>query len=329
MTMPSWIDSEPGPLATLRQAARMLRGGFQRPVVTVATTLLLVAALVGKLAWTQPAYAPRFVLRVVEMGDNPLSSPRPTQELAATIREVIWTDDALLDLVQRHQLYPGLRQDPRAALDAFRRDIEVNVSDNYFVQERSATDPPRSARIVVRFRSIEPDLAITVTRALGTLIVDRELASRADRAVRTHAHIDQELGRARHRQLELRAQIATKQREMAALPLGSPRLGVELVSALGALDGQEKQTLALERREALVSLGAAAETEGLGLRFTVVDDGAIPRSAGRGPGRLAAVALLASMLALPLVALGVGAGSASRRPARVSRGRRAQEACIG
>ena len=50
MTMQSWIDSEPGARATFVQAGSLLRRGFQRPVVTIGTTLVLVFALVGKLA---------------------------------------------------------------------------------------------------------------------------------------------------------------------------------------------------------------------------------------------------------------------------------------
>jgi hypothetical protein len=309
MTMPSWIDSEPGARTTLSQAMRLLRGGFRRPAVTLMTTLLLVSALVAKVAWTRHAYAPRFVLRVVEMESDPLALPRPRRELGAYVREVIWTDEALLDLADRHELYLAFRQDPRAVLEAFRRDAEVDVYHNYFVQERSATGPPRSARIVVRFRSPDPDKAVAVTRALGNLIVDRELASRADLAVRTKARINADLARSRQAQLGLRGEISAKQREMDSAPLASPLLQVDLISMLGALDGLEKQTLALERRDARVSLGAAAEAQGLGLRFTVVDDGSLPLSAGRGAARLVGVGLVALMLGLPLVALGVGAAS--------------------
>jgi hypothetical protein len=307
MTMQSWIDSEPGVRDTCWQAARLLRGGFRRPVVTILTTLLLVSLLVGELAFTKHVYSPRLVLRVVEMEQDPLSLPRPRHDLSVYIREAIWTDEALLKIIDRHHLYASRRQDSRSALESFRRDIDVDVYQNYFVQERSASDPPRSARVVIRFRSVDSDEAIEVTRALGTLVVDHELESRADQAARAAADVDRDLARTHRAQLDLRAEIAAKQRERSLAPLADPRLQVELVSMLGSLESLEKHTLALERRDALLSFGAAVEKQRLGLRFTVVDDGALPLSGGRGHGRLVGVGLIALMLVLPLVALGVGA----------------------
>lgn len=76
---------------------------------------------------------------------------------------------------------------------------------------------------------------------------------------------------------------------------------------LGSLESLETSARALERREALLSFGAAVERRRLGLRFTVVDDGTLSLSGGRGHGRIVGVGLVALMLGLPLVALGVGA----------------------
>jgi len=107
-TMPSWIDDEPGVRATLRQAARLLRGGLRRPVATVAISLLLVSTFVGKLALAPHIYSPKLVLRVVEMESDPLSASGPRHDMDGYVREVVWTDDVLLDLINRHNLYGGL-----------------------------------------------------------------------------------------------------------------------------------------------------------------------------------------------------------------------------
>jgi hypothetical protein len=307
MAMQSWIDNEPGVKTTFLQAGRLLRGGFRKPLVTIATTLLLVTALVGELTLTKHIYAPRIVLRVVEMDRDPLSLPRPRHDLRVYVREAIWTDEALLDLIGRHDLYGGLRKDTRASLESFRRDTDVDVYQNYFAQERTASDPPRSALVVIRFRSTDAEKAVAVTRALGGLVVDHELKSRADQAARAEGDVDRDLTRAHRAQLALRAEVAAKQRTIDSAPLSDPQLQVELVSTLGSLEALEKQTLALERREAVLSFGGAVERQRLGLRFAVVDDGTLPLSGRRGYGRLVGVALIALMLVLPLVALGVGA----------------------
>jgi hypothetical protein len=127
------------------------------------------------------------VLRVVELELDPLSTPRPKEDLRVSLREATWTDEALLDLLGRYELYANLRADPRAALESFRRDTDLDVYENDFAQERSASAPPRSARIVVRFRAADPDKAVAVTRALGGLIVDYEMNSLTHHADRAEA----------------------------------------------------------------------------------------------------------------------------------------------
>jgi hypothetical protein len=306
MTMQSWIDNEPGARACFRQIVRLLRRGFRRLAVTLAATLLLATLVVARFAIQKHVYAPRVVLRVVETDRDPISSTRPRHDLAVYIREAVWTDESLLDLVRSHGLYPGVK-DPRAALDAFRRDIEVEVSQNYFVQERSATDPARSARVVVRFRSVDPATAMAVTRALAALIVDHELAGRDEQTAWAHADVERDLAMARDSQLALRAEIAATQNEINAAPSADPRLQVRLVSLLGSLEVLGAETTESERRELALSMGAAVERQRIGMRFTVVSDGDLPVAAGLGLGGLGLVGLISLMLGLPFVAVSVGA----------------------
>jgi|SRR5579872_2550406 len=306
MTNQSWIDSEPGTRAGLRQAARLLRGGFRRFGVTFATTLFVATAVLVRFALKKHVYAPEVVLRVVEMDRDPLSAPRPDHDLQAYVREAVWTDAKLLEVIRRFGLY-ARAADPRAALESFQSDIDVDVSQNYFAQERSASDPPRSARVGVRFRSVDPAEATAVARALSTLVVDHELASRSEQAVRAESNVDQELAGARRAQLALRAQIAQKQSEILSTPTADPWLEVRLISLLGSLDMLERQTAESERRELALSMGAAVERQRIGLRFTVVDDGVLPVAPGLGYLGLAGVASVALLLGLPLAALTVGA----------------------
>jgi hypothetical protein len=239
------------------------------------------------------------------MERDPGLLPRPTQDLAVYVREAVWTDAALLDLVGHHDLYASRRGEPRAALESFRRDIDVDVHQNYFAQERSTSDPPRSARLVIRFRSTNPDEAMAVTRALASLVVNGELESRAEQAARAQERVAADLAQARQAQRALTLAVSAKQRATSLAP--SARLQVEIVTMLGSLETLELQTSILERREAVLSFGAAVEQQRLGLRFTVVDDGSVPLTSARDHLRLALVAVVALLLGLPLVALGVGA----------------------
>ena len=307
MTTPSWTDSEPGALTTLHQAASLLRSGLGRPAMTTMTTLLLVAVVLGYVAFTKHVYAPRLVLQVAEMAREPGSQPRPASDLATYVREAVWTDAALLELIAAQGLYPARRSDSRALLEALRRDTDVEVRQNYFIQERAASDAPRTARVGIRFRSTDPEQAIAVTRALAALVVNHELLSRADDAVRALRRVEGDLTSSRRAQRLVGAAVAARRREIESAAEVDPELQVELVTMLGSLESLELQTAELERRESLLSFGAAIDQQRLGLRFTVVDDGVVARSTSRDRGQLALLVGVALALAFPLVALAVGA----------------------
>jgi len=223
------------------------------------------------------------------------------------VRQAVFTSEPLLELMRKHQLYPGLRQrNARAALDAFKEDISVEVYQNYFVENRAPGNLPRSARLTVSFHSKDPALALAVTRDLGALIVSHELASRGAQASSAAARAAQARDTWVTAWQRRSADIAAKRAEIASRGPTDPRLQVELVGLLGSMPALERELEMAERRAATLELGAAWERRGIGLSFEVVDDGALPGRAARA--RNATWAGVATLLCgLPLVAMTVGA----------------------
>jgi hypothetical protein len=272
-TMHSWLDDEPSAWASVRQAAELLKAGLGRPLALVLAAAALAALLGGAVFMSKHAYSPRYVLRVVESSRDPTGMPRPRRQLADYVRQGVFTSEPLLAVMHRHNLYPSLaRKNPRAALASFREDIDVDIYQNYFVEERSVGSAPRSARLSVSYRNPDPDVASSVTRELGELIVRRERSVRRDQAARAAERAKDEVDTARQALISRRSAIAVKEDELDRISGSVPESQVELVGLLGSLPALELRQDEAERREASLSLGAALERRGLGMAFEVVDD---------------------------------------------------------
>lgn len=307
MSRQPWLTSEPGVLAGLLRAVQLCREGFQRPLLTLVLVTAMTAAVSSFALFGQRNYAPEFVLRVVEGQARSRHAPPLKRQLAEYVRQAIFTSEPLVELMRKHHLYPSLlRRNARAAIEAFKEDISVEVYQNYFVENRAPGDVPRSARLTVSFHAKDPALALAVTRDLGALIESHEHASRNNQAnsaaLRAARARDTWVSAWQRRA----ADIVAKRAEMAASGPADPRLQVELVGLLGSMPALEREVDAAERRAATLELGAAWERHGIGLNFEVVDAGSLPGRAARA--RNAVWAGAATLLCgLPLVAMAVGA----------------------
>jgi hypothetical protein len=312
MKVRSWLDDEPSGRAAVAQAARLLLTGVKRLRIFSACVGAFVALVLG-VAWvSKPSYAPSVVLRIVEADDAPAELPRPRRELAEYVRQGIFTAAPLLALVRQHGLYPGLAsKNPRAALESFREDLDVTVQDNYFVEDRHAGAPPRSARLSITFHGNDPDVAVQVTRALATLIVDHETRVRRDEARRAFDRARREMDALDHVIASRRAAIfepdATQPRDGGGLE----RQQIERVDLLGTLPALDQRRDLLMKRASTLSLGAAFATDGLGMSFDVVDDGSLSTEAERRDSRPLFTAL-SFVLGIPLIAMAVGAFGPTR-----------------
>jgi hypothetical protein len=303
-----WLREEPGFGAMPRQLAGLFQRGTRRPLWVAVACALVALALVGSIALAHRTYEPRVVLRVVEADRDPSSMPELKRKLAEYVREGVFTTEPLLEIAHRYGLYPTAH-DRRAVLEAFRRDIDVDVYQNYFVEQRSNGEAPRSARVAISYRAGDRNQALAVTRDLGALVVARVTATREEQAQRASAiaegaaaTLQQALGERYREAAELRAKIDRAP---------APELQVKLVSVLGSLPGLERQADAAEKRAASLDLGMAYEEHGVGLRFDVAEDASVPVWDRNSTLRIVGAACV-FVLGLPLVVLGVGAASLTR-----------------
>jgi hypothetical protein len=308
----SWLDDEASISDGLRQAGRLFLCGLRRPLVTFGLTVALAALVGAFLLVPRHGYAPKLLLRVIEADRDPTSMPQPKRKLREYVRQALLTSDRLVPLIQRYGLYPSLaRKNMRAALDSFREDIDVDVYQNYFVEQRAVGSEPRSARVAVSYRAKDPETAVTVTRALGKLIVERERAMRTAESDRAEGAAALELAGLRAAIADKSLAIARMQAEMQAETAPAPTRQVELVGLMGSLAALERRETEVSRREAALSLGAALERHGIGLSFEIADDAGLPSSTRHRD--LAFFGVGASIVfGLPLVAMAVGSLGSKR-----------------
>jgi hypothetical protein len=296
------------------QAGRLLLAGLRRKSAFFLVGALYTAALAAGVLWTKSSYVPEYVLRVVEADRDPTGVPRPRRQLAEYVRKAVFTSEPLLDVIRRHDLYPGLaRKNPRAALESFRDDIDVDVRQNYFVEERPVGAAPRSALLFVSYHNADPRLAVTVTHELGELVVTRERATLRKEATQAADLAKEQAGEARQALALRRSTVAAMRveldREGAA---AQPERRLVYIGLLGSIPALELEQDERERREASLALGAAFEQRGVGTVFEVVNDALLPADPGTMRERTV-LAGTAFAFGLPLLAMTVGAFAPKRR----------------
>jgi hypothetical protein len=223
------------------------------------------------------------------------------------VKMAVFTNDRLLDVMSRHGLYTSLaRKSPRAALLSFREDIDVEARQNYFVEARPVGSAPRSVRLVIRYRSSNPEVASAVTRELGELVVAEEQSRRGRQAARALDVARAQVDDAREALTRRRSMVFALQDELDGDASVAPERRIALIGLLGTLPALELRQDECERREASVALSAAMERRGIGMLFEVVDDAALPTDASQKVGR-AVVASTAFVCGLPMLAIGLGA----------------------
>ncbi len=307
MTTVSWFDEEPSAWAAVGQASRLLMAGLERKLALVVAGSLYAIALAGAVVWTKYSYAPEYVLRVVEAETVAAGTPRPWRQLAEYVRVAVFTSEPLLDVMRRHGLYPSLtRKNPRAALESFREDIDVDVGQNYFLDERPVGAAPRSARLIVRYHNADPAVAVSVTRELGELVASREHATHKNEAMRAANLATEQVDEARQALALRRSAVASMRAELYPGSAAAPERRIEFIGLLGSLPALEARQDERERREASLVLEAAYEQRGIGTVFEVVNDASLPTDAGAKSSRVL-VAGTAFFFGLPLLAIAVGA----------------------
>ena len=301
-----WIAIEPGALQVLGQLGRLFRRSWRRPFVVVGLTLLVATLAAGGWALKERNYAPRVILRAIEADYQYGANPRPKRRLRDHVRDAVFTNQRLMEVMRKHRLYAAiLNTNPQAALASFRDDITVDVYRNYFVEERSPKDPPRSARIGIRYQSSDQKLALDVTRDLALLVADHESRTRRAQVAGLVREATEQLDRAQTDVIAHQRAIAEK---VTLIQTGIDRQAVvELASLQRSLPLLERRVADAERTKAARELNASLEAKELGLRFEIVDNGAVRVSSVPDGEDFALLGLFAFVFGLPFVSLLVGA----------------------
>ena len=230
------------------------------------------------------------------------------RRLGDYVREGIFTSEPLLELIHRHGLYPESRCATIRAQRSSRFETisTSNVYQNYFVEERVPGAGARSARVVLSYRSSDPQTALAVTRELGALVERSETRERRAQAERAAEHADHTRDALRRALQHRAAEVAAKRNEVLASTAPNPESQVELVGLLGSLGALERDLDAATQTAASLELGAAFEQGGAGLRVEVADEARLPSGAARTRW-LALAGGLSFAFGLPLSAIAVGA----------------------
>jgi hypothetical protein len=169
----SWIDDEPVLSVTAKTVTARLFRRSRQTWPWWAGIIFAVCAFSAVQKLRHPPLIPaEVVIRLVEGQIDVTRPPLTTRVIQSKIFDLALTRPNLLEVLRRHRAgFPRLSSDPVAAVDDLLVDTVVIVSQNDFVQYREEGDPPRSVKITVMFKNIDPQLSWLVARDLADLVV--------------------------------------------------------------------------------------------------------------------------------------------------------------
>jgi hypothetical protein len=281
----TWLDRERPIRPALRAlVARLARRGRASWFVW-APLALAATALVTVRAGRHRIFDATVVLRVSEAEMQIAGSELNSTLLYDYVRERAFTNQNLAEVIARYpRQFPG---DPALEALDMRAATDLAISDNDFVEDRSADDPPRSARITVTFHDPDPETALAVARDLAELIIRSTLNLQKEAAERQASGSALAL-----RQAE--AALGAREDEQEKADSGPGRFDPTLDQARGRLN-------AMVALAANAHLAKSAGRDRQNLAFDLVDAGRLPRPpsteavAAGAAGRLT-VGLLAGLL---------------------------------
>jgi len=302
-----WISDEAGLVSIARRA---IVRAFRRPLRLLVIALLATAGFVVIRLYRPPIYRAmlHFHLTEGEISD-PTQGPRPPRAVREYVFNVALSRERVEQIMLKHGWSPRYLATNRvAAIHEFREDVDVEVSRNYFLYDRRPSDAPRSALVTVSLLGSDSERTVATLREIGDAIVEDQRSQRAERLQQGREALEGELARTRARAKALQDEIARLQQGPAvADPLraadGQERVLALQVEAKSAID----RLIGLERRATGIAFTAAAESEALGLRLDLVDEGLMSLTPDLTPLELAQRALLMFVLALLLAIPVVGA----------------------
>jgi hypothetical protein len=306
MSRDAWIADEPRissvVLGVLSRARR-------RPLRVLAVTLIFTGVFVAARAQRSPRYLATLHFRISE-GDlvDPSHGPVPPRSIREYILHVALSRGRVEQIMKRHHWSSAhLARNPVAAIDDFREDIEVEVSQNYFIYGRRAWDEPRSAHVSISLTGGDVEKTRAVLHDIGDTILMEQEARRTEYLSGARQMVSAQLWEARARAASLEERIGRLRAEVAGAGAGlledaRARLATLQLQAAGSIE----QMLALDRRSDELRLSADAERQKLGLVFELIDESMVALAPSLTALQLAGRGAVVLAIALALTALLVG-----------------------
>jgi hypothetical protein len=124
----------------------------------------------------KPPHKTEIVLRLAEGVLSPMGEPISTGVIRAHITDLAFSRTHLEEVVKRHPLtFRTSDQDLVKAVDDLRSAMDIDISENDFLEYRSDVDPPRSVRIVLGFQAQNPEESWTIAHDLADLLSRAEV----------------------------------------------------------------------------------------------------------------------------------------------------------
>jgi hypothetical protein len=197
------------------------------------------------------------VLRVSEGEVSQKGANLGRGKLRAYVNDLSFTAPNLIKLMQGHpKAFKRVFSDPIFAVQTFRENMTVEISENDFLEERGSDDPPRSARMLISYKGSDPELTWHVTQELAALVIGATMAGQ--RAA-----------------LEADLDVATAEVSSAAAVVS--RLEHQPAAGPNAPLAQARQRLlTAQQRADEASLALRALGKQHVLRFEIVEKGRVP-----------------------------------------------------
>ena len=313
--MSDWFEAEADLHSWRRELLRLKRRARARLPITLLCSAAVTAAAVWFVASRNPPAESRVLIRVTESQLLRQDSPLTSGDLSAYLYDAAFTNQNLLKIIEKHDLYPLARaRGDSVAVDTMKVFTDIEVYRNYFLVARAYNDPVRSVRVAIKYQHPDPATSIKVARDLAQLVIDTESSRRSGESGSLADLAGAALDRATHAQERRRLELADRQRALAdaktrhdeeavaSLKVEMQRLGREINANTQPIHHARES----KRR---ADLQFAMDQRGVGLLFQIVDERPPPPPPDpRAVGiRLAMLALICFLFVLPLCAVGIGA----------------------
>jgi polysaccharide chain length determinant protein (PEP-CTERM system associated) len=242
---------------------RILGVWRRRKWVAIAVFAAPVAVLIGLVTSLPNIYRAAATV-LVERQQVPESFVRPTvtgeiETRLQTISQEIFSRSSLEGLITRFNLYPRQRErlSPEALVARMRNDIILTVKS-----DSGTAGGPKMVAFTVSYRGGDPSTVADVTNTLAALFIEENLRVRARQATGIAEFLRHQLEETTQ-ELDLQEARVSEynRRNMGELPqqMSANLAAIEQLSTQLRLNN-DRQTLALARREALERQLADAET---------------------------------------------------------------------